>query len=52
MVSLGLCFRGSGKPAILSTTAYQVAVATPDSAAGKTPNDPHPIGVSVRLIPG
>lgn len=49
MVSFGLDYEGSGKPATLSATG--IASQKTEQNRGQTPNDPHPIGVSVRLIP-
>ncbi len=47
MVSLGSLSGGSGKPAIDKHDGYIGKAKN----RGQTPNDPHPIGVSVRLIP-
>ena len=49
MVSLGFCCEGSGKPATLSTP--EIVSQKTEQNRGRMPNDPHPIGVSVRLLP-
>ena len=50
MVSLGLCCEGSGKTRYFKHDDVSDLKKSKHNR-GLTPNDPHPIGVSVRLLP-